>query len=47
MYAFPKIKLSQKAIDIASALGISPDLFYCLEALEKTGIVLVNGSGFK
>lgn len=47
MYAFPRIHLSQSAIDAAAAKGYEPDQFYCLLALEKLGIVLVPGSGFK
>jgi len=47
MYAFPRLHLSQKAIDEAKARKMKPDLFYTMEALEKTGIVLVPGSGFE
>jgi alanine transaminase len=46
MYAFPEVFLSPSACQAASALGIPPDQLYCLEALERTGIVLVPGSGF-
>jgi alanine transaminase len=45
MYAFPQIKFSSKAIQAAGSQA--PDLFYCLEVLKNTGIVLVPGSGFK
>jgi alanine transaminase len=45
MYAFPQIKFSKKAIEAAGKQ--EPDLFYCLEVLKNTGIVLVPGSGFK
>jgi len=33
-------------LDEAKKRKQSPDLLYCLEALENTGIVLVPGSGF-
>ena len=44
MYAFPSIKFSQKVIE---ASGGQPDVFYCMEVLKNTGVVLVPGSGFK
>lgn len=45
MYAFPQVKFSKKAIEVA---GEQPaDLFYCLEVLKNTGIALVPGSGFR
>ena len=44
MYAYAQIKLSQKAIEAAG--GQEPDLFYCLEILKNTGMVLIPGSGF-
>lgn len=47
MYAFPRIHLPQKAIDAAKDANMAPDLFYTMNALEQTGIVLVPGSGFK
>lgn len=31
MYAFPRIHLSQKAIDRATLQGLEPDVYYCLE----------------
>jgi len=46
MYAFPKIAMPQKAIDHAKSLNLEPDMFYCLELLESTGICVVPGSGF-
>lgn len=46
MYAFPQIRLPQKAIDAAKKQGKSPDSFYCLELLDNTGICVVPGSGF-
>lgn len=47
MYAFPKITLPEKAIQHAKTLGKAPDMLYCLELLENTGICVVPGSGFK
>ena len=44
MYAFPSIKFSPKVIEVS---GGKPDLFYCMEVLNNTGIALVPGSGFK
>lgn len=39
---------SLKVLQIISvASGGKPDLFYCMEVLKNTGIVLVPGSGFK
>ena len=47
MYAFPQVKLPKAAIEAAEAQGIAPDEFYCMQALEKTGLVVVPGSGFR
>ena len=47
MYAFPRIHLSEKAIQVAKEQKIAPDLFYCMELLKETGIVVVPGSGFE
>ncbi|KRW98564.1 Pyridoxal phosphate-dependent transferase [Pseudocohnilembus persalinus] len=46
MYVFPQVILSKKAIEAAKKEGQSPDLFYCLNVLENTGLVIVPGSGF-
>uniref|UniRef100_A0A8C4HDD4 Alanine aminotransferase 1 n=1 Tax=Dicentrarchus labrax TaxID=13489 RepID=A0A8C4HDD4_DICLA len=46
MYTFPRITLSQKAIDKAKEEGQVPDMFYCMKLLEEEGICLVPGSGF-
>uniref|UniRef100_A0A7S2XZX4 Aminotransferase class I/classII large domain-containing protein n=1 Tax=Fibrocapsa japonica TaxID=94617 RepID=A0A7S2XZX4_9STRA len=46
LYAFPQITLPQKALEAAAAAGKSPDVFYCLELLNETGISGVPGSGF-
>lgn len=46
MYAFPQIKLPQKAIDAAKKAGQTPDSFYAFQLLESTGICIVPGAGF-
>eukprot|EP00455_Lapot_gusevi_P040989 TRINITY_DN4706_c0_g1_i1.p1 TRINITY_DN4706_c0_g1~~TRINITY_DN4706_c0_g1_i1.p1 ORF type:complete len:482 (+),score=171.06 TRINITY_DN4706_c0_g1_i1:57-1502(+) len=46
MYLFPRVELPEKAVAAARAAGKQPDLFYCLECLAHTGIVVVPGSGF-
>jgi len=47
MYAFPRIFLTDSAIKAAKEKGLAPDVMYCVEALEATGLVMVAGSGFK
>jgi aspartate/methionine/tyrosine aminotransferase len=47
VYAFPKVELSKKAIEEAEKQGVAPDLFYCLEGLKATGMVMVEGTGFR
>uniref|UniRef100_A0A7S4BVE2 Aminotransferase class I/classII large domain-containing protein n=1 Tax=Chrysotila carterae TaxID=13221 RepID=A0A7S4BVE2_CHRCT len=46
MYAFPCISFPPKALAAAEAAGKPPDAFYAMALLEKTGIVVVPGSGF-
>jgi len=46
MYLFPQINLPQKAIEAAKKAKRSPDAFYCMNLLEKTGICVVPGNGF-
>ncbi|KAJ7356046.1 glycerol-3-phosphate O-acyltransferase 2 [Desmophyllum pertusum] len=46
MYAFPRITLSQRAIEEAKVQGIPPDEFYCWQVLEKTGSYLIPGRAF-
>ena len=41
------MKLPAGAIQKAEAQGVAPDEFYCLQALEATGLVVVPGSGFQ
>lgn len=47
MYAFPQVTLPAGAQAAADAQGIAADEFYCLAALESTGLVVVPGSGFQ
>jgi len=47
MYSFPRISLPTKFIELARSLDKSPDVLYCLELLEETGLSCVPGSGFK
>ncbi|KAL7830900.1 hypothetical protein SRHO_G00304020 [Serrasalmus rhombeus] len=46
MYAFPQIFIPPRAVEEAKALGMQPDMLYCLRLLEETGICVVPGSGF-
>ncbi|RXG71304.1 Alanine aminotransferase 2-like, partial [Armadillidium vulgare] len=46
MYAFPQIKLPEKAIAAAKKAGQVPDAFYAFQLLENSGICIVPGSGF-
>lgn len=47
MYSFPRITLPPAAIAAAKAKGKAPDVLYCLELLEETGLSCVPGSGFQ
>eukprot|EP01036_Dinobryon_divergens_P027210 gene27210-35941_t len=47
MYSFPRITLPPAALEAAKAKGKAPDVMYCLELLEETGLSCVPGSGFK
>jgi alanine transaminase len=46
MYAFPRIDIPQRAVEHAKSLNLEPDMFYCLELIDSTGICVVPGSGF-
>jgi len=46
LYAFPQITLPQGFMDAAKKAAMEPDTFFCMNLLEKTGIVTVSGSGF-
>ena len=47
MYAFPRIEIPKKAIEYARSKDMAPDAFYCFQLVDKTGICVVPGSGFK
>ena len=46
LYAFPRIHLPPKAIEVAEKEGKTPDEFYTLQLLEQTGICVIPGTGF-
>lgn len=46
LYAFPQITLPEGFMKAAKEADMEPDAFFCLNLLEKTGIVTVAGSGF-
>eukprot|EP01067_Filipodium_phascolosomae_P001079 Filipodium_phascolosomae@DN1762_c0_g1_i1.p1 len=46
MYAFARIKMPEKAIEVAKSKSVKPDFMYCMDALEATGLISVPGSGF-
>ena len=47
MYSFPQITFPPKFLDVAKSQGKSPDVLYCLELLDETGLSCVPGSGFE
>jgi len=46
MYGFPQVHFSDKFIQEAKKQGKQPDFIYCMEMVNKTGIMTVPGSGF-
>lgn len=46
MYAFPKVEFTPKAIEVAKGKNMAPDLMYCMDMVDETGILTVPGSGF-
>ena len=46
MYAFPRLTLPEKALEVAAQNDQSPDTLYALSLLEETGICVVPASGF-
>ncbi|PRP74339.1 alanine transaminase, partial [Planoprotostelium fungivorum] len=46
MYAFPQIRLPDKAVAAAKKVGKKPDDFYAIRLLDAAGVVVVPGSGF-
>lgn len=47
LYTFPRLDLPDAAHKAAEKAGKAPDMLYCSELLEGTGIVAIPGSGFK
>jgi glutamate--glyoxylate aminotransferase len=47
MYSFPRITLPPAALAAAKKLNKAPDVMYCLELLDETGLSCVPGSGFQ
>lgn len=46
MYAFAKVEIPERAVKHAVEQELAADEFWCLELVEKAGIVCVPGSGF-
>ncbi|XP_069477881.1 alanine aminotransferase 2-like isoform X2 [Ambystoma mexicanum] len=46
IHAFPRIEIPDKAVKVAQAQGLEPDVFFCRKLLDETGIILVPGSAF-
>lgn len=46
MYAFPRLTVPPAAVKAAAKQGKPADFLYCMELLDRTGIVTVPGSGF-
>ncbi|KAJ1195041.1 hypothetical protein NDU88_004324 [Pleurodeles waltl] len=46
MYAFPRIEIPEKAVKMAQTQGLEPDVFFCRQLLDKTGIIVAPGSDF-
>lgn len=47
MYSFPRITLPPAFLAEAKRLNKAPDVLYCLQLLEETGLSCVPGSGFR
>lgn len=47
MYSFPRITLPAAFLAEAKQLGKAPDVLYCLQLLDETGLSCVPGSGFR
>jgi len=46
LYAFPKLTVPRKAVEMAQQQNCTTDQYYCMEMLQTSGVVLVPGSGF-
>ena len=47
MYVFPRLRLPERAVKAAEAVGMVADVFYTRRLLDATGVVMVPGSGFR
>ena len=47
LYSFPRITLPSAFLQLAKSKGKQPDVLYCLELLNETGLSCVPGSGFQ
>jgi alanine transaminase len=43
MYAFPRIKMPDRALAVAEDKGIVPDVMYVMRLLRETGLCVVPG----
>ncbi|KAG2458363.1 ALAT2 aminotransferase, partial [Polypterus senegalus] len=46
MFCYTRIELPSKALGQCKVLDLYPSLFYCMQLLDETGIVLDPGTGF-
>ncbi|XP_078542683.1 alanine aminotransferase 2-like [Lissotriton helveticus] len=46
MHAFPRIEIPDNAVKMAQTQGLEPDVFFCRQLLDKTGIIVAPGSDF-
>ena len=46
MYGFPRVHFSEKAMARAWEKDVPVDFMYCMDMVNKTGIMTVPGSGF-
>merc|ERR1712232_1416151 len=46
MYAFPKVTIKGYVMKKAISFATPADQIYCLEMVERTGVITVPGSGF-
>jgi alanine transaminase len=44
---FPRLRLPERAVKAAEAVGMVADVFYTRRLLDTTGVVMVPGSGFR
>lgn len=46
LYVYPEIYFNNYIVNYAYSKGMHPDEFYCVELLQKTGILILPGNGF-